>query len=201
MHAYARLHPNPPHACVCLGSGTRRGTSCVVMLRFSAGKHWSNFCLRALCADKALKGLSGKKKMCTCAHAWMGRWRTLTHTYQPTLCTLAHALPWSVRTLLTTGLRMRSGKSGWTSRTWSSKTSIPPNRPLLHFAFPKPRQKGTALPPSQTLHMGSSSHQAMTCSQCEARFNLDNLFAYQNAGHEQSGAIVSLSTGICHCCP
>ena len=68
MHAYARLHPNPPHACVRLGSGTRRGTSCVVMLRFSAGKHWWNFCLGALCADKALKGLSGpKKKVHACA--------------------------------------------------------------------------------------------------------------------------------------
>ena len=64
---------------------------------------WWNFCLRALCAEKALKGLSGQKKMCTLAHAWTGRWRTLTHTYHPTLRTLAHALPWSVRTLLTTG--------------------------------------------------------------------------------------------------
>ena len=29
MHAYARLHPNTPHACVRLGSGTQRWTSCV----------------------------------------------------------------------------------------------------------------------------------------------------------------------------
>ena len=38
MHAYARLHPNTPHACVRLGSGTQRWTSCIVMHRFSAGK-------------------------------------------------------------------------------------------------------------------------------------------------------------------
>ena len=43
-------------------------------------------------AEKALKGLSGpKKKKCTLAHAWTGRWRTPTHTYHPTLRTLAHA--------------------------------------------------------------------------------------------------------------
>ena len=38
MHAYARLHPNTPHACVRLGSGTQRWTSCIVMHRFSAEK-------------------------------------------------------------------------------------------------------------------------------------------------------------------
>ena len=38
MHAYARLHPNTPHACVRLGSGTQRWTSCTVMHRFSAEK-------------------------------------------------------------------------------------------------------------------------------------------------------------------
>ena len=38
MHAYARLHPNTPHACVHLGSGTQRWTSCIVMHRFSAEK-------------------------------------------------------------------------------------------------------------------------------------------------------------------
>ena len=38
MHAYARLHPNTPHACVRLGLGTQRWTSCIVMHRFSAEK-------------------------------------------------------------------------------------------------------------------------------------------------------------------
>ena len=38
MHAYVRLHPNTPHACVRLGSGTQRWTSCIVMHRFSAEK-------------------------------------------------------------------------------------------------------------------------------------------------------------------
>ena len=38
MHAYARLHPNTPHACVRLGSGTQRWTSCIVMHRFSVEK-------------------------------------------------------------------------------------------------------------------------------------------------------------------
>ena len=38
MHAYARLHPNTPHTCVRLGSGTQRWTSCIVMHRFSAEK-------------------------------------------------------------------------------------------------------------------------------------------------------------------
>ena len=38
MHAYARLHPNTPHACVRLGSGTQRWTSCIVMHRFPAEK-------------------------------------------------------------------------------------------------------------------------------------------------------------------
>ena len=38
MRAYARLHPNTPHACVRLGSGTQRWTSCIVMHRFSAEK-------------------------------------------------------------------------------------------------------------------------------------------------------------------
>ena len=38
FHGNARLHPNTPHACVRLGSGTRRGTSCIVMHRFSAEK-------------------------------------------------------------------------------------------------------------------------------------------------------------------
>ena len=38
MHAYAPLHPNTPHACVRLGLGTQRWTSCIVMHRFSAEK-------------------------------------------------------------------------------------------------------------------------------------------------------------------
>ena len=38
MHAYARLHPNTPHACLRFGSGTQRWTSCIVMHRFSAEK-------------------------------------------------------------------------------------------------------------------------------------------------------------------
>ena len=38
MHAYARLHPNTPHACVRLGSGTQRWTSCIVMHKSSAEK-------------------------------------------------------------------------------------------------------------------------------------------------------------------
>ena len=38
MHAYARLHPNTPHACVRLGLGTQRWTSCIVMHRFFAEK-------------------------------------------------------------------------------------------------------------------------------------------------------------------
>ena len=38
MHAYAHLRPNTPHACVRLGSGTQRWTSCIVMHRFSAEK-------------------------------------------------------------------------------------------------------------------------------------------------------------------
>ena len=88
MHAYAHLHPNPPHACVRLGSGTRRGTSCVVMHRFSAGKHWWNFCLRALCADKALKGLSGpKKNVHTCARLD----GEMAHTYAHLPPNTAHA--------------------------------------------------------------------------------------------------------------
>ena len=90
MHANARLHPNPPHACVCLGSGTRRGTSCVVMHRFSAGKHWCwwNFCLRALCADKALKGLSGQQKN---VHACARLDREVAHTYTHLPPNTAHA--------------------------------------------------------------------------------------------------------------
>ena len=54
FHGSARLHPNPPHACVCLGLGTRRGASGVLMRRFSAGQHWCWWSLRALCTDKAL---------------------------------------------------------------------------------------------------------------------------------------------------
>ena len=38
MHTYTCLHPNTPHACVRLGSGTQRWTSCIVMHRFSAEK-------------------------------------------------------------------------------------------------------------------------------------------------------------------
>ena len=57
MHAYARLHPNTPHACLRLGSGTQRWTSCIVMHRFSAEMKkwcWWNFCLRALCAENVV---------------------------------------------------------------------------------------------------------------------------------------------------
>ena len=38
MHAYARLHPNTLHACVRLGSGTQRWTSCIVMHRLSCAR-------------------------------------------------------------------------------------------------------------------------------------------------------------------
>ena len=36
FHGYAHLHPNTPQACVRLGSGTQRWTSCIVMHCFSA---------------------------------------------------------------------------------------------------------------------------------------------------------------------
>ena len=73
MHAYARLHPNTPHACVHLGSGTQRWTSCIVMLGW---------------AEKALKGLSGQKKnVPTCARLD----GEMAHTYAHLPPNIAHA--------------------------------------------------------------------------------------------------------------
>ena len=102
FHGYARLRTlTPQHSArLCtLGLGDTKVDLLYSHARVLCRKKnwcWWNFCLRALCAEKALKGLSGiKKKMCTLAHAWTGRWRTLTHTYHLTLRTLnlvcAHA--------------------------------------------------------------------------------------------------------------
>ena len=91
MHAYAHLHPNTLHACVRLGSGTQRWTSCIVMHRFSAEKKnwcWWNFCSRALCAEKALKGLSGEKKN---VHACARLDGEMAHTYAHLPPNTAHA--------------------------------------------------------------------------------------------------------------
>ena len=90
MHAYAHLHPNTPHACVRLGSGTQRWTSYIVMHRFSAEKKLVlvEFCLRALCAEKALKGLSGQKKN---VHACARLDGEMAHTYAHLPPNTAHA--------------------------------------------------------------------------------------------------------------
>ena len=96
FHGYARLRaltPQPSAHLWTLGLGDTEGdllcSHAWVLCKIGAG----GIFVSELCVPmKHFRGFPVKKKMCAFAHAWTGRWRTPTHTYNQTLRTLKPGL-------------------------------------------------------------------------------------------------------------